>query len=80
MKPVEFYKESLDDFYPCYSGNLVKVVYCSLLDGRYCISVSGQDDYSMTKISPDFLTTELYDILEQDYITKRFLSLAGFNS
>lgn len=86
---IEFYKETTDDFYPSYELNTTpwcqtcssacKVMYGNLSDGRFCISVSGVDDYMLTKISTTSLNKDLYTILETQVITKDLLKSLGFS-
>lgn len=91
---IEFYKETTDDFYPSYELNTMsdssswwrlacKVMYGNLdmlkhVDGRFCICVSGVDDYMLTKISTTSLNIDLYTILETPVITKDLLKSLGF--
>ena len=81
---IEFYKETTDDFYPSYELNTTpwcltcKVMYGNLYDGRFCICVSGVDDYMLTKISTTSLNKDLYTILEIPVITKDLLKSLGF--
>lgn len=78
MKDIRFYKETTDDFYPNIYNNIVEVMYGLLGDNRFFISVSGDDDYMLCKISPNSLEEDLLYLLQMDYITKDMLKQRGF--
>lgn len=81
---ISFYKKTLDDFYPSYNGSLVEIyigISNPILE-TYCISVSGKDDYSLSKVfntkdkAIDLLISK---ILPMEYISIDYLTSLGFN-